>query len=209
MRRMRLALAGVAALALLAAACGGGDEPEAAEANSADSARISIFVASTTSHVPFDASCSGIADWARRRSQLVCDYADNTSTEVIEIGRRAYERRVAQAGAAGRWTQSTPSENGALATSPAGLLETMRSATIREQQIGEEEVRCEPAVYHQLTVDRETAGLEDAPGETVVDIWVADGLLRRISYEDGGKRRTSEFFDYGVAVAVAAPAPSS
>ena len=73
MRGMRLALAGVAALAVLAAGCnGGGSEPEAEQppvaAESADSARFTLFAASSVSDLPFDASCSGIADYARRRS---------------------------------------------------------------------------------------------------------------------------------------------
>ena len=210
MRRMRLALAGVAALAVFAAACSGGDkEPEVvasgAEVNAADSARISILVTSSASDRLFDASCSGVADYARSRSRLVCDYADNTSTELIEIARRAYVRRVSEAGTAGPWTESTAGDDGALAASPARLLATMRSATTREERIGEEDVRGEPTVHFRLTVDREAAGLRDGPGETAVDVWLADELLRRISYEERGARATTEFFDFGIDVDVVAP----
>jgi hypothetical protein len=210
MRKMRLALAGVAALAVLAAACSGGEkEPEADQAgagvHAADSARISILVTSSASDRLFEASCSGIADYALRRSRLVCDYADNTSMELIEIGRRAYVRRVSQAGTAGPWTESTVAVDGTTSTSPARLLATMRSATTREERIGEEEVRGESTVHHRLTVDRTVTGLRDGSGETVVDIWLADGLLRRISYEDRRERKTTEFFDFGVDVDVEPP----
>jgi hypothetical protein len=210
MRRMRLALAGVAALALFAAACSGGDqEPEVvesgAEVTAADSARISILVTSSASDRLFDASCSGVADYVRSRSRLVCDYADNTSMELIEIGRRAYVRRVSEAGTAGAWTESTAGDDGALAVSPARLLAKMRSATTREERVGEEDVRGESTIHYRLTVDRDSAGLRDGTSETTVDIWVADELLRRISYEDGGKRETAEFFDFGIDVDVVAP----
>lgn len=210
MRRMRLALVGVAALALFAAACSGGeDEPETdqtrAAVNAADSVRISILVTSPSPDRLFDASCTGIADYARSRSRLVCDYADNTSMELIEIGRRAYVRRVSEAGTAGPWTESTAREDVSIATSPARLLAKMRSATSREERIGEEDVRGEPTVHYQLTVDREAAGLPDGPGETAVDVWLADDLLRRISYEEHGARETTEFFDFGIDVDVAPP----
>jgi hypothetical protein len=208
MRRMRLALAGVAALAVLTAACSGnGGEPDAdpGAAETADSARISLFVASTASDILFDASCNGIADYARMRSRLVCDYADDTSMEVIEIDRQTWVRRVTTAGTAGPWTPSAPMPTGVLAMPPASLLATMRSAATREEQLGEEDVRGEPALHYRLTVDRVAAGLVDGPGETIVDIWVAEELLRRISYEDGGQRRTTEYFDYGVEVDIAPP----
>jgi hypothetical protein len=202
---MRLALAGVAALALFAAACSGGeDEPESGQTHAADSARISILVTSSAPDRLFDASCTGIADYAQSRSRLVCDYADNTSMELIEIGSRAYVRRVSDAGVAGPWTESTAGDL-SLATSPARLLATMRSATTREERIGEEDVHGEPTIHYQLTVDREAAGLRDGPGETAVDIWLSDELLRRISYEDRGARETTEFFDFGIDVDVAPP----
>ena len=207
---MRLALAGVAALAMFAAACsGGGDEPASDQAsaavNAADSARISILVTSSAADRLFDASCTGIADYARSRSRLVCDYADNTSMELIEIGRRAYVRRVSEVGTAGPWTESTAGGDVSIATSPARRLATMRAATTREELIGEEDVRGEPTVHYQLTVDREAAGLRDSPGETAVDVWLADDLLRRISYEERGARETTEFFDFGIDVNVVAP----
>lgn len=207
MRRMRLALAGVAALAVFAAACSGDrGEPEPdADPAAADSVRISIFVASSAPDSLFDASCNGIADYARNRSRLVCDYADDTSMEVIEVGRQAYVKRVSTAGVAGPWTPSAPLPTGALAMAPARLLDAMRSATTREEQIGEEDVRGELTIHYQLTVDREATDLLEGPGETTVDIWLADELLRRISYEDEGQRRTTEFFDYGVEVDVVPP----
>jgi hypothetical protein len=209
MRRMRLALAGVAALAMFAAACSGGEDepaPDQARAavNAADSARISILVTPSAADRLFDASCTGIADYARSRSRLVCDYADNTSMELIEIGRRAYVRRVSEAGTAGPWTESTAVDDVSIATSPARLLATMRSATTLEERVGEEDVRGEPTIHYRLTVDREAAGLQ-GPGETAVDIWLADDLLRRISYEERGARETTEFFDFGIDVNVVAP----
>jgi hypothetical protein len=212
---MRLALAGVAALALFAAACSGGkDEPEPdqaarATASAADSARISILVTSPSADRLFDAACTGIADYARSRSRLVCDYADNTSMELIEIGNRAYVRRVSEAGTTRPWTESTAGEDVSIATSPARLLARMRAATSREERIAEEDVRGEPTVHYQLTVDREAAGLRDGPGETTVDVWLADDLLRRISYEERGARKTTEFFDFGIDVDVAAPPVAS
>jgi hypothetical protein len=81
----------------------------------------------------------------------------------------------------------------------------MRSAATREERIGDEDVRGESTVHYRLTVDRDAAGLRGGPGETAVDIWLADELLRRISYEDRGERKTSEFFDYGVDVNVVRP----
>jgi hypothetical protein len=207
MRRMRLALAGVAALALCAAACSGGEKEQEADRSrdAADSARISILVTSSTSERPFEASCSGIADYARSRSRLVCDYADNTSTELIETKGRTYLRRISNAGSAGTWTESTVGDEGALARSPARLLATMRSAATREDHVGEEDVGGETTVHSRLTVDRRDARLLGGPGETAVDIWLADGLLRRISFEEGGERQTMEFFDFGIEVDVAPP----
>jgi hypothetical protein len=210
MRTMRLALAGVAALAVFAAACsGGGSEPESdqtrAAVESADSARLSILVTSSVPERPFEASCSGIADYAQSRSRLVCDYADNTSMELIEVGRRTYVRRVSNAGTAGPWTESTVGDEGALARSPARLLATMRTAATREERVGEEDVRGETTVHSRLTVDSRAAGLRDGPSETAVDVWLADELLRRISYEERGERQTIEFFDFGIRVDVVPP----
>jgi hypothetical protein len=81
----------------------------------------------------------------------------------------------------------------------------MQEAAVSEERIGDEEVRGRATVHYRLTVDRAAAGLRDSVGETAVDVWLADGLLWRISYEDAGQRKTTEYFDFGVEVDVSPP----
>ena len=202
---MRLALAAVATLAALAAACGSEEqEAELAGGEAPNSARLSITSTATGADQGFDADCDGIADYAGGRSRLVCDYANGSSMEMIEIGRRAYWRIITSDGAPRRWTEATTEEDGLLGTPPAKVLDTVRTASTHTEQVGEEDVRGVSTTHYRLTVDREAAKLV-GDGHATVDIWLADELLRRISYEDRGGQDTTEFFDFGIDVEIEPP----
>ncbi|NIZ91556.1 hypothetical protein [Kineococcus rubinsiae] len=90
----------------------------------------------------------------------------------------------------------------------------------RAQEVGTEVVRGASAVHYRVTLDDASRSalaalgasrlawfdLEEPQLATAVDVWVGDGLVRRIDVAASGTTTRTEFFDLGADVTVTAPA---
>lgn len=106
-----------------------------------------------------------------------------------------------------------------------GQLQLLGGGVTDLRELGEEDVRGEPATRYRVTVDLARA-VESAPeqdrdalralaeraGEQdfLLDVWVGDGHVRRMSYTvpldaEGTLSTVVEYFDFGVPVEVAIP----
>jgi hypothetical protein len=210
---MRLELAAVAALSVLAAACGGIEsEPNLAKAvkrtEATGSSRIEVRAAETAFGRESEIRCDGIADYMHRRLRLLCGaYGD-----FIAIDETLYLRGSTAVlfGGGDRWLKIEDSDPGTSVhdLSPVTLLAMLRAASRESERLGEEEVRGVPTVGYRLTVQCEEAELA-CEGETApVDVWIdGDGLVRRLFLESGGTAGTIEFFDFGVDADIEPPPP--
>ena len=209
---MRLALAAVAALALLAAACGGVEnEPNLAKAvertTASGSSRIEVR-GKDDSAEPGLYVCEGVADYARRRLQFSCTLDGDHVMSLRAVDGFVY---FDESGTGEKWFKDVDDdeENALGDFSPEKLLSMLREASSETVRVGEETVRDASTVRYRLTVDREQADLGDGPGPRAeVDVWIdEDGLVRRIAADDDGGAFTVDFFDFGIEVAIEAPPP--
>ncbi|MBA3376427.1 MAG: hypothetical protein H0U00_11565 [Actinobacteria bacterium] len=208
---MRPAFATLVALAALVAGCGGVEHDQnLAEAvkrtEAAGSVRLEVNGIVTLGKAGIEVSCVGIADYARTRSRLECDFGQRGRMEVRELDGFEYTRFTAEVGTGARWYRSRTQESSLSSFSPERLLKLLRSASQDTQRVGEV-ARDVSAVHYRLIVDRKAAELGDGPGTTApVDVWIDEGgLIRRIAIDDPGNSVTIEFFDFGVKVEIEPP----
>ena len=155
-------------------------------------------------------SCTGSADYDRKRVHVRCDYEPAGMFEAIAIGHDVYMRGEASfgPGTEDKWEKDTEDvgEDTELSNlSPQHLLSLLREASSETRRVGEEEVRGDATVRYRLTVDCDTAEL-DCEGSSPVDVWIAeDGVVRRIAIDDDDGEVTFEFFDFGADVDIEAP----
>ena len=152
---MRLALAAVAGLAAIAAACGGVEnEANLAKAiertEATGSSRIEMRLVETAFGRASELGCDGIADYSRKRLRLLCgEYGD-----FVAIGETLYLRgsAVSMLGAGDRWLRIQDSDSGSSIydLSPVTLLAMLRAASRQTERIGEEDIRGAPTVDGQL-----------------------------------------------------------
>jgi hypothetical protein len=209
---VRLAFAAVAAVSVLAGACGGiENEPNLAKAvertTASGSSRIEVRGGDGTAGEPGAYVCDGVADYARRRLQFTC-----TLDGDFVMAARALDGYVYfdESGTGDKWYRDKDDDENALSEfSPDKLLSMLREASSETVRIGEETVREASTVRYRLTVDREQADLGDGPGPTAeVDVWIdEDGLVRRISADDDSGEFIVDFFDFGVDADIEAPPP--
>jgi hypothetical protein len=203
---MRLALAAVSALVLVAAGCGGVEsEPTLAQAvertEDEPSFAFEVRARGTQADETLDFECSGVVDNKERRAWIECDGAEGYDR--ITIGRASFFRF----SGGETWTRSEVVEPDEPMFSPTRILELLRNASRETRRVGEGDVRGESTVRYTLTVDCEQAEL-DCDRQTEVGVWIGeDGLVRRIDVVDSGMEGTVEFFDFGEPVVVEAPPP--
>jgi hypothetical protein len=203
---MRLALAAVAALAVAAAGCGGAEsEPNLAQAAERTGDEPSFaFEADVRRTVGGESGfeCAGVVDNTARRLRISCPYPDGPS-EQITIGDVTYAKSPGDE----KWMKLEVPGSDEPALSPVLMLGLLRDASREIARVGEEDVRGEPTVHYELTVDCQEAEIK-CDGETVVDVWIAeDGLVRRVAVDEVGTSVTMEFFDFGVPGDVDPPPP--
>jgi len=214
-RSMRLALVTVGALAAVLAGCGGVErEPNLAKAvertEATGSSRLEIR-ALEMEEGKTEVKCEGAADYVRKRFRLECeDLAPDEVVEILVIAATMYIRGMENAGlgSSNRWSRLPLEDDDPIFDfSPEKLLAMLRAASRETERIGEEDVRGESTVRYRLMVNCEEAQLAGCPSDTApVEVWIDDdGLVRRISVEDGGSTATIEFFDFGVEVDVEPP----
>ena len=207
---MRLAFAFVATVAVVAAACGGVESQpnlaKAAEKTETSGSFAFEVTARPSDGESFSGVCEGVVDNLRVLARLTCD-ADGDSAfgtfEAITIDDTSYRKDRGEQ----KWTKEPVVDDDSLAGfSPIKLLELLRSASLKTERVGGEEVRGESTVRHALTVDCKKAELFDCDGQTaVVGVWIDDdGLVRRIRL-DHRLAVNLEFFDFGVPVEVEVP----
>jgi hypothetical protein len=208
---VRLALAVVATVSVVAAACGGVErEPNLARASERTAAtgsfRVDIDAVGTEAGKRLEFRCEAAIDLERSRARFTCDeYGPTGGVEMIYVGDNQYVREPGTS----RWT-SLPGDEGPFdgeAISPEPLLDLLRGASRETERIGEEVVRDADTVRYRLTVECEEAELTCPPGETApVDVWIDDeGLVRRIELEDGDITAALEFYDFGAAFDIEPP----
>lgn len=179
---------------------------------STGSARLAIEGVSEVAARRTAISCDGVADYVRRRSRISCRFGDALQLESITVGGVSYTRLrgsgLGQLGG-GKWQVGSGSDTSLQDLSPSRLLALIRRSSLAKRRIGSEGVRGTATDHYRLTVDRKKARLQTPGGKTAdVDVWVdRDGLLRRVSVEDGG-RFTLEFFAFGTPVEIERPPTS-
>ena len=210
----RLLLA-VTVVALLAFGCGGVDrDPNLAEAVEKTQATGSSSFALHVLDTDFAGGrrafeCEGTADYAAKRMRLEC----GEDGEFVAIENVYY----ASGWSAGfgvppgkPWIRiPIDDDDSPHDFAPATLLAKLRAASVETKRLGEEEVRGDEAIHYRMTVTCSAADL-DCPGETTdVEVWIdGDGLVRRVTMQDGAADVRAEFFDFGRSVDIASP-PSS
>jgi hypothetical protein len=210
----RLLLA-VALVALFASGCGGADrDPNLAEAvektETTGSSSFALYVLDADfagGRRAFE--CRGIADYAAKRMRLEC--GDDGEFVAIE---NVYYVSGWSAGFGvppGKpWIRIPIEEDDSPHDfAPATLLAKVRAANVETKRLGEEEVRGERTIHYRMTVTCTAADL-DCPGETTdVEVWIdGDGLVRRVTMQDGTADVTAEFFDFGRSIDIASPPDS-
>lgn len=206
---MRLVLAAVAALALVAAAGCGGVESEpnlakAVERTEATSFAVEVRGRITEAGETIELGCEGSFDPVHGRARLTC--AGSAGYDMVTVDGANYTRSASDEK---WWKAPADSEDPFEQFSPEHILGLLRSASRKTERVGDEDVRGEPTVRYALTVDCEQAEIVDCSGETtVVDVWIdGEGLVRRIHVEDGAYTVEIEFFDFGAPVFIQAPPP--
>jgi hypothetical protein len=179
---------------------------------SARSARFEIRGVGAVGSERTSIACDGLADYVRRRSRISCRLGE-LGLDSVSIGGVSYTRlhgkglsRLSDDG----WQRGSDGSGNTLQDlTPTKLLAMPRSATLRTEHVGSEDVRGADTEHYRLTVDRKKAQLQSSDGKTArVDVWVdSDGLLRRVEAEDHG-RFTLEFFDFGTSVDIEPPPAS-
>jgi hypothetical protein len=168
-------------------------------------------------------ACEGAVSYPDKRYRFVCRHADSDmgpyEIELVSVGGATFVR---YAGAEAPFADPDKpwvrldlgvgdAEDDVLAIiDPVALLELLRSATVKTEHLGAERVRGVATERFRLTVDRRRAeplgGGDDGPETFAVDVWVGDGLIRRMQAEDPpGSSGTFEFFDFGTPVDIEAP----
>ena len=133
---------------------------------------------------------------------MSCRYPDGPS-EQITIGAVTYAKSPGDE----KWKKLDVPGSDEPALSPVLMLGLLRDASRETARVGEENVRDEPTVHYQLTVDCQEAEIR-CDDEAVVDVWIAkDGFVRRVAVDEVGTSVTMEFFDFGVPVDVEPPPP--
>jgi hypothetical protein len=213
--RMRFLSFAALAIAIAAAGCGAAEnEPNLAEAvektQATGSSLISITGTAEEGVKTIEMTCTGGADYGRRRLQLECDSGRSVAYELIVVGDTMYARGdlLGVGGAGSKWIKFPDDENLTSEFSPERLLSMLRAASQDTRRVGEEDVRGVTTLHHVLEVDCVRAELSDCDGPTApVDVWIGDDrLVRRIQVEEGSSPATVEFYDFGVHVAVRVPA---
>lgn len=209
---VRASLLAAAALALLAASCGGAEhEPNLARASerteASGSSSFSLRVAESVGGRSQAYRCEGAADYTAERMRLSC----GDDGEFIAIGDTYYARgwSTMLALPSGRpWVRVPIEEDDGGSPfdfAPNVLLARLRAASLDTERLGSEDVRGQETVRYRMTVRCEDADLGCAE-TTDVEVWIDDeGLVRRASLEDNGADITAEYFDFGIAVDVAEP----
>jgi hypothetical protein len=201
-----------AAAAFVAAGCGAGsDDTRLAEAAKRTEATGTSRIEVTAVELQGDrrrTDCEGVADYREQRLRLTC--TDGGSFVAIDDDVYARGSQLGILGAGDRWVRLPQGTNDGLdRLSPVGMLAWLRSASEQEEQLGEADVRGEPATLYRLTVvctqvdlvcDGETAPVEVAVGD--------DGLVRRLRVQDGDADLTLTFFDFGTDAPIDRPPPS-
>jgi hypothetical protein len=211
----RLLLA-AAVVALGAAGCGSAEnDPNLAAAiektEAAGSSLFAIEATSVENGKPVPITCSGKADYDRKRLQIACDYDGAADEyEMVAIGSTLYLRGelfgIGRGGS--KWVKLTDDVD-SLGTqfSPQRLLAMLRRASRETRRVGEEDVRGVETVRYRLEVDCEQAELFDCAGSTApVEVWIDDeARVRRIRVEEESSSGTIEFYDFGVDAVIEPP----
>lgn len=209
---MRSRFIAVAAGVVLLVGCGAVEEPPnvaeaVANTEAAASSRVEVRgLERERLPNPVRYDCSGEADYARKRLEWTCRYGKGDYTTVRAVDGKLY---ITGGGAGGKWQVYRDDEEVTVSdATPQRLLSMLRSASRETKRLGEEDVRGVPTDHYRLIVDCEEADLDhcDRTDTAPVEVWIgADGLVRRVSIEDGRDYGTIEFFDFGVPVAIEAP----
>ena len=129
--------------------------------------------------------------------------------EEIRIGDVTYFRNGEPGGDAGRpWTkrdptthpEAAPNDDLTPAGDPAAELDTLRAVSDDFEALGEELVRGVATTRYRATL-----AVGGVSGRW--DVWIGDGLIRRVRFTDasGDFATTTEYFDFGVDVRVNPP----
>jgi hypothetical protein len=216
MRAMRLMLLAVAATVVFLVGCGAAEnDPNLAAAaektEALGSGRFEIKGSAEGSGKPMSLSCTGEADYDRKRVHVRCEYQGAGVLEAIAIPNDVYLRGDAAfgSGTSDKWAKETADvfdDDSLLANfSPQHLFSLLRRASTVMERIGDEDVRGEVSTRYRLTVDCESASL-NCDSTAPVDVWIADdGTVRRIALDDDDGEVTFEFFDFGADVDIEAP----
>lgn len=212
----RLALVGLAALALLATACGAVEREPDLEPGDPDlgQAAEKTGSASFAFEVHFDAVmvqggereehvCSGQDDDRRARSRLACDGGPRDGYEARQIGDTWYFRRSSEA----MWHPTVDDVNVTFpVTSHVRGLALLQSVRGQIRRVGEEAIRGEPTVRYAVAVTCEQVDVPCAG--TDVEVWIDGvGLVRRVQDTGPGSTYRVEYFDFGRPVDVQEPPP--
>lgn len=213
---MMLALAAVAALSVVASACGGVEnQPDLwveSQPNFVQAAKRTASLPSYAYEVRVDEInlgerrervCSGVVDNVRPAARRACEGGWHELAEIRRIDTTSYEEVLGT----DKWIRAPDADliAGYSSTSPASTLETVEYV-VRARRIGEEVLRGEPTVRYRLTVDCRP----DSCAEWEIEAWIdGDGLVRRVDTFNDGPVDTirTDFFDFGVRVDVQEPSP--
>jgi hypothetical protein len=200
---MRLALAAVAVLALIATACGAASEPDLEQAAERTEATGSFGFEMTARRVESGEEmewreCVGAADRVLRRARLACEGA----FVMLTIGGSTYYN---DGTGDGKWWKGD--EEPLAELEPEKLLDVLGSPVREPERVGEESVRGIATVHYAVTVACENVGPVECETETTVaDVWVDnEGFVRRIRVEEGRFAMIVEYYDFGEPVDIEAP----
>ena len=170
-------------------------------------------------------TCDGAVSYAEKRYRFVCRHADGDvapyEIELVSVAGVTFVRYEGDEVPFGDpdkpWVRldigaGDAGDDVLEIIDPVALLELLRSATVKTEHLGADRVRGVATERFRLTLDRKRAdplaGGDDGPDTFSVDVWVGDGLIRRMHAQDPpGSSGTFEFFDFGAPVEIEAPAP--
>lgn len=211
---VRLTFAVVAAVSLLATACGGGNEGDGGDAAAGEqpaaTTTAETFRTVTTELEPtFDGGtrrvrCEGAVDISRKRARIVCEQLDEPGGyELIAVGATVYLKP-----GGSEFFQTLEGSAQTIDRSPFTLFGSLRAASPGPlAPVGTETIRGEPTERYAVSADCGQLGL-DCTGTKSADVWVdRQGVVRRIATREGTTDHTAEFFDFGVPVEIEAPSP--